>query len=110
LAIALADDLHSIVRGWPFFDRSSIGLQLVRAADSVGANIAEAYGRWHPPDQRRCLYIARGSLYETQYWLSRATRQGLIDASKGTQANELGRVLNGLIKAHARAQELGTKN
>ncbi|MFL5885385.1 MAG: four helix bundle protein [Thermoleophilaceae bacterium] len=100
LADELADDLHAAVRRWPLLDQRSIGLQLVRAADSVGANIAEAYGRWHPRDQRQRLYIARGSAYETQYWVSRATKQGLIDSSMRDRAQELGRLVNGLIRAH----------
>jgi four helix bundle protein len=50
---------------------------LVRAADSIGANIAEANGRAKGPDQSRLLVIARGSIYETQHWLERARSRGL---------------------------------
>jgi four helix bundle protein len=102
MAVALADGLHPVVRAWPHFERSTLGMQLIRAADSIGANIAEGYGRWHRPDQRRYLYIARGPLYETQYWLARARAHGLIDQATVDRAEDLGKVLNGLINAHAR--------
>ena len=67
LAVALAGDLHVAVTSWDKFERWSLGVQLMRAADSIGANIAEATGRWHIADQRRVLYFARGSLYETEH-------------------------------------------
>ena len=43
--------------------------QLRRAASSVGANIAEGYGRYHYPDRIKFLYQARGSLFEVQNFL-----------------------------------------
>ncbi|MCA9968377.1 MAG: four helix bundle protein, partial [Anaerolineales bacterium] len=51
---------------------------LVRATDSIGANIAEAYGRYHYGEKLRFLYYARGSLYETRYWLRQALKRELI--------------------------------
>jgi four helix bundle protein len=78
LAIALADELYATVARWPSFARYSLGSQLVRAADSVGANIAEATGRWHVPDKRRVLFIARGSLCEAEHWIPRAESRGLL--------------------------------
>jgi len=74
----------------------------VRAADSVGANIAEARGRWHRPDQRRLLYVARGSLHELEHWAELALERGLLPAETSRAIPELARTLNGLIKAHER--------
>jgi four helix bundle protein len=73
-------------------------VQLVRAGDSVGANIAEAMGRWHVADRRRLLFIARGSLYETEHWMLRAESRGLLKRGASDRLGELGRALNGLIK------------
>jgi four helix bundle protein len=75
-----------------------MGIQLVRAADSIGANIAEAQGRWHRPDQQRFLYMARGSLYELEHWVELAQERGLLTAESGNAIPELARTLNGLIK------------
>ena len=45
LAEALADGIWAVVLGWNYFARDTVGKQMVRAADSIGANIAEGTGR-----------------------------------------------------------------
>jgi four helix bundle protein len=99
LATQLAADLHRSVREWPKFERYVIGDQLVRAAHGVGANIAEATGRWHVPDRRRFLWMARGSLSETEHWILSAEEQGLLPVGTSNQTDEIARLLNGLIKS-----------
>ena len=42
---ALADELHDSVLSWGSVDLWTAGVQAIRAADSIGANIAEAMGR-----------------------------------------------------------------
>ena len=96
-ARALADELRSLVVQWPEFDRESVGMQLMCSADSVAANIAEAGGRWTLKDKRNFLYIARGSLLETEHWLDCALSRGLITTSMDGQVTEIARLLNGLI-------------
>jgi four helix bundle protein len=78
LAEQLADDVWKVVRKWEMLARDTVGRQLVRAADSIGANIAEGSGRGSHQDFRRFLRIARGSLCETQHWLRRAFRRNLL--------------------------------
>jgi four helix bundle protein len=43
--------------------------QLIRSTSSVGANIAEGYGRHYQKSYRQFLGIARGSSFESDYWL-----------------------------------------
>lgn len=43
--------------------------QLIRAVGSIGANIAEGYGRHYSQEYRRFISIARGSSFETDFWL-----------------------------------------
>lgn len=78
LSEALADEIWDIIATWPALARDTVGKQLVRAADSIGANIAEGCGRWNYRDNRRFVRIARGSLNETRHWLRRAYRRKLL--------------------------------
>jgi four helix bundle protein len=98
LASQLAEDLHRSVRHWPRFEQYVIGGQMLRSAYSVGANIAEGTGRWHLKDRRRFLWIARGSLSETEHWILTAEAQGLLATGTSHRTDEVGRTLNGLIK------------
>ena len=84
LAEQLADEIWEIVGAWSYFEKDTVGKQIVKAADSIGANIAEGSGRGLPNDNKRFVRIARGSLNETKYWLRRARIRGLIDKSKAT--------------------------
>ena len=74
----LADVISTVVITWDSFARDTVGKQLVKSADSVGANIAEGEGRGSYQDNRRFIKIARGSLQETQHWLRRAFRRRLL--------------------------------
>jgi four helix bundle protein len=56
--------------------------QIVSAATSVGANIAEGHGRYTPAAHRNHLLIARGSLAETDSWLDQLRRAGHITAAE----------------------------
>jgi four helix bundle protein len=78
LAEKLADAVAEVAVKWPAFHRNTLGEQIVRAADSIGANIAEGHGRGTYKDNRRLTLIARGSLYETQHWLRRAFQRKLL--------------------------------
>ena len=87
-AEVLADQVWGLVAQWEWFAKKGMGLQLTNAADSIGANIAEAGGRFHPSDVRNFLYFARGSLRETKYWLRRALQRHLITAEHFARLDE----------------------
>lgn len=44
--------------------------QIVRSSASVGANIAEGFGRYKGKEYKRFLQVALGSANETDYWLT----------------------------------------
>jgi four helix bundle protein len=79
-----------------------MGRQLNRAADSVGANIAEAAGRWTKAERRRFLLNARGSLYEAEYWIERAEARSLALPRSIERLDQITHALNGLIRRHSR--------
>jgi four helix bundle protein len=78
LAEKLADDIWNIVLHWEEFPKATIGKQIVRSVDSIGANIAEGCGRYNFQDNRRFVSIARGSLNETRHWLRLAYKRNLL--------------------------------
>ena len=62
LAENLADDVWKLVLKWPRLAQDTVGKQLIRACDSIGANIAEGSGKGTYADNRRFVRVARGSL------------------------------------------------
>lgn len=68
----------ALVIDWDSLAKQTVGSQLVRAADGIGANIAKGVGHGSSQDNRRFVKIARGSLNETEHWLRRAYKRGLL--------------------------------
>lgn len=89
LAEQLSDLVWEIVGGWAPFERNTVGAQVVRSTESIGANIAEGSGRGSDKDYLRFLRIARGSLYETRHWLRSAYRKKLLSDEQVTAAKDL---------------------
>ncbi len=81
-SIDLASAIYDAVTPWPFFDKDTLGKQIVRSADSVPSNIAEGYGRFGVGDHRRFLLYARGSIFELRVQLELASRRRLIPPEK----------------------------
>ncbi len=82
LSEKLSDSVWNIVVAWDSFAKDTVGKQIVRAADSIGANIAEGSGRGSLQDNRRFVRIARGSLYETIHWLRRSYGRSLLSQAE----------------------------
>ncbi len=80
MAEDLSDKVWDICIEWDYFTKDTIGKQLVRAADSISANLAEGHGRFHFKDRLKFCYYARGSLEETKSWISKAIRRKLISS------------------------------
>jgi four helix bundle protein len=69
--------------------------QIRRAALSMSANIAEAFGRSHTLDKVNFYYVARGSVTETQSHLEYGRRVGYLDPKTVAElAEELSGVYN----------------
>jgi four helix bundle protein len=103
----LADDLtvaiYERTRTFPREEVYGLTSQLRRASYSVPANIVEGSSRESKKDYLHFLYIARGSLSETQYFIHLARRLGYLaneEADKlHSQTKQAFGCLHGLIQA-----------
>lgn len=74
----IADSVWKGVLKWDDFAKDVVGKQITRSADSIGANISESFGRFHFGEKLQFLYYARGSIFETKYWLNRVKARSLM--------------------------------
>ncbi len=103
----LADDLtvaiYERTRNFPREEVYGLTSQLRRASYSVPANIVEGSSRESKKDYLHFLYIARGSLSETQYFIHLSQRLGYFGADEAValigQTRQTFACLHGLIKA-----------
>ncbi len=102
-AMALGEAVWKSVVGWDFFNKDTIGKQLVRSCDSVAANLSEGLGRYHYKEIKNFSYYARGSLFETQTWLTKAQKRNLITVEQFdnymNEITQIGKMINAYIKS-----------
>lgn len=105
---------YSVV-GWSIYEslgwqqKKIIGDQMIRSVDSVGANIAEGYGRYHYLDKCRFYYNARGSLLEARHWFGLMFERGLIEEAMFIQTKQLGSDIHIKINSLVHSQRQGKK-
>ena len=105
-AMDLGEEVWEIAVKWQYFEKNNIGSQLVRSCDSIAANISEGWGRRTYRENRNFLYIARGSLFETKTWLTKAVNRKLLEKEHfeklTNDMNILGIKLNNFINTNER--------
>lgn len=110
-AMELVSAVYKLTRTFPDSERFGLASQIQRAAVSIPSNIAEGQGRLATKEFRQFLGIARGSLkeLETQLLISiDLTYAGAEDVADCLGlTDEIGRMLNALIKALERRQTSG---
>jgi four helix bundle protein len=103
LSLVVGEKIWTIASKWDFFNKDTLGKQIVRSSDSISANIAEGFGRYFYKENRLFCYYSRGSLLETKCWLTKAEHRKLISSEEYVQLiNELSSIhkkLNGYIKS-----------
>jgi four helix bundle protein len=102
-AVDLTVAIYGATAHFPVDERFGLTSQLKRAANSIGANIAEGAGRASPADFARFLRIATGSTNEVEHHLLLAERLDFIDSSThsnlASQVIGIRQMLSGLISA-----------
>jgi len=78
-SMEIGERVWSIVSSWQYFAKDTVGKQLVKAADSMAANLSEGFGRFYYKENKQFGYYSRGSLYETKTWLKKAHNRRLFD-------------------------------
>jgi four helix bundle protein len=105
----LGEDIWAIVNSWDYFQKDTIGKQLVRAVDSIAANVSEGFGRYHYKDSKNFNYYARGSLYETKTWLTKGHNRNMVSKNQfetlSSEIEILGKMLNSYIKSTGNVSE-----
>jgi len=100
-AMELGDICWNLVSAWNYFEKDTIGKQLVRASDSITANISEGFRSFHFKENIHFNYIARGSLFETKTWIDKAVNRNLISHEQHGDfqiyINDIARMLNSYI-------------
>jgi four helix bundle protein len=112
-AMDLAAEMYELTALFPPAERYGLCSQMRRAAVSVPSNIAEGAGRRTTKDFLAFVHMARGSLAELETQALLASRIGLPSQSAKWQprVDEVGRLLNGLIRAlHQKNHADGQRN
>lgn len=108
LSMEIAERVWNMVYKWNYFEKDTIGKQLIRAIDSVAANLSEGYGRFHYKENKNFCYYSRGSLYESKTWITKAFNRKLMTKedfeSLKNEINTIAVKLNNYIKS------IGSKN
>ncbi len=103
ISIEIGEKIWNIAKKWNYFEKDTVGKQLVRAIDSVSANISEGFGRFHYKESKKFYYYSRGSLFESKTWLEKAHNRRLISDKDfddvKIELNKLGIKLNNYINS-----------
>lgn len=75
----LCIEIYKITEDFPKKETYGLIDQMRRAASSVGANIAEGFGRYHYKEKIKFYYNSRGSVCEVQNFLFLSQDLGYVD-------------------------------
>jgi len=89
LALEISRLAWEVYISLPKEHKYAIGSQFLESADSVGANIAEGYGRFHYKDSLKFYYNSRGSLSEAKHWTTLLEQRNLINRDQFLQLSLL---------------------
>jgi len=96
-------NIYKATKKFPSEEKYTLVSQIVRAAISITANIAEGFSRYFFKDKARFYYQARASISEVQNFLIVAKDLQYINQNEYInmfgQGNKVRQLLNGLIRA-----------
>jgi len=102
ISFELSNQIWDIVIQWPHLAQKTIGAQFIDAADSISANIAEGFGRYHKKDKIKFYHYSRGSTSESIDWPEKSIRRKLLNEDQykhiKVELEKLPKAINSLIK------------
>lgn len=102
ISFHLSNYVWDIVIKWIHFSKDTVGRQIVKAIDSISANIAEGFGRYTKKDKISFYRYSYGSIKESFDWVEKAKIRNLISMEEYNhivgELNKLPKELNSLIK------------
>jgi len=78
IAFNLSNYVWDVIIKWEWFSKKHIGGQFVEAVDSISANIAEGFGRYHKKDKIKFYRYSQGSLKESFDWNEKSKVRNLL--------------------------------
>jgi len=100
LAEKISDRIWEIVIKWDWTGKNTFGVQVIDSSSSIGANIAEGYGRGSNPDRARFAKISRGSLFETNHWINKTHRLNILSKSEYQELSEISDILTPKLSSY----------
>ena len=79
IAFNLSNYVWDIVIKWDYFAKDTVGKQFVKAVDSISANIAEGFGRYHKKNKIVFYRYSYGSITESLDWNQKAKIRELFN-------------------------------
>jgi len=108
ISVEVAIEVYRLTKKFPKEETYGIVDQLKRAVTSIGANIAEGFGRFYFKDKLVFFYHSRGSLFEVKHFLEISFRMGYIT---NEEKNSLFVKLNNLsVKLNNFISSIGKQN
>lgn len=102
ISFNLSNYIWNIVVNWDYFSKNTIGMQFVRAIDSIPANIAEGFGRYNKKDKIKFYRYSFGSAKESLDWNEKSKIRGLLKIEEYNyifnELNKIPKEINSLIK------------
>ncbi len=101
-AFNLSNYVWEIVVKWDWFAKKHVGGQFVETFDSISANIAEGFGRYHKKDKIKFYRYSSGSIKESLDWNEKSKIRNLLSNKEYNhifrELDKLPKELNQLIK------------
>ncbi|MCZ7610779.1 MAG: four helix bundle protein [Ignavibacterium sp.] len=102
IAFNLSNYVWDLIVKLDRFSKDTLGIQFVRAVDSIPANIAEGFGRYPKKDKVNFFRIGFGSMYESLDWNEKTLKIKLISKTDYdyiySELQKLPKLIHQLIK------------